>query len=152
MSVTDPRLRHPATVPSKLLKAKRMTVSIARTQSLDAYDKLVARQKRAQLRAQKLRERAHAHALNHLKAFLLSSFTEAKLVAHVRNGGELCCADGLKYLRGVVDPLWAEVLNGWAYERLGCKGVAEEDRARYVAKLKIAFEDDSIIKYWETNS
>jgi hypothetical protein len=72
----------------------------------------------------------------------LSDAIKTRLVADLRAGKALCCGDGLAYLKTIVDPLWAEKLNEWAYERLGCKGSAVRDWNEYANKLLVLFEDD----------
>jgi hypothetical protein len=54
-----------------------------------------------------------------------------RLAEHVRSGEPLCCADGRKHLLKFVDPVWAKVINAWAYDKLAC----EEDDSERLSRL-----------------
>ena len=38
-----------------------------------------------------------------------------------KNGGSLCCKDGLRFLRSILSEHQALELNEWAYNELSCK-------------------------------
>lgn len=59
----------------------------------------------------------------------------AQMADHVRTGGGLCCEKGRAWLNERVDEVWARILNGWAYDALGCSKRAPEQRQEYAQKV-----------------
>jgi hypothetical protein len=57
------------------------------------------------------------------------------LAQHVESGGALCCPDGHAWLRERLPEPWADAINEWAYERLGCSP-GESDRPEHAAKVR----------------
>lgn len=75
---------------------------------------------------------------DHLRDYPLSPAACNALRDRVRAGLPLCCKDGAAFLAAVVDPIWAEHLNEWAYDALTCRGGSrhvEEELRRLNQKL-----------------
>jgi len=63
------------------------------------------------------------------------------LVARVAAGGALCCDEGRKFLLSTVPPIWAALINHWAYEALSCKGNSK-NHGEDVAKVRLQLRRD----------
>lgn len=61
------------------------------------------------------------HVTNHLREHPLSEAARESLRGAVLEGKPLCCEAGMALLKGIVDPIWADHINDWAYEALGCR-------------------------------
>lgn len=59
---------------------------------------------------------------DHCRKHPLSSSQCRALLGALKGGYPLCCEAGKEVLDDIVDPIWAEVLNEWAYEALDCRG------------------------------
>lgn len=72
----------------------------------------------------------NAHLLDHpLSPEACNTLRDA-----VRNGAPLCCEKGRTFLATVVDPIWAEVINEWAYESFMCRG-SHNDSEEHLRRL-----------------
>lgn len=68
----------------------------------------------------------------------LTSDERERLAKHVASGGALCCFQGLNWLREQRIPeIWAQAINGWAYENLSCTSENSEAQAEAVRKLSL---------------
>jgi hypothetical protein len=69
----------------------------------------------------------------------LTESEREELAKHVEAGGSLCCEDGLVWLRDKLPEIWAQAINGWAYEALACQAGAHhwKDHATKVRNLKL---------------
>lgn len=68
------------------------------------------------------------------------------MAAYVAAGGALCCTDGLVWLKERLPEPWAQAINGWAYEYLGCSPRQEwllgyAERVRRLALDRLPSED-----------
>lgn len=77
---------------------------------------------RVDAEAAEARQELERFVAAHCRDCPLSLPARQKLFEALRERRPLCCAQGKKLLDDVVDPIWAEVLNEWAYEALTCKG------------------------------
>ena len=59
----------------------------------------------------------------------LTEAERTEIAEYVAVGGTLCCVIGLAWLRARLPEPWAQAINGWAYEHLGCNRSEEERRA-----------------------
>lgn len=64
----------------------------------------------------------------------LTEAEREELAKHVEVGGALCCHEGLTWLRERLPEPWAQALNGWAYEHLGCQ--EKSRRAEFAKKVR----------------
>lgn len=58
--------------------------------------------------------------LAYLEQHPLSTEQKAALIDAFQAGRPLCCEKGRATLAEIVDPIWTESLNAWAYEVLSC--------------------------------
>ncbi len=67
------------------------------------------------------------HAQRHRKEQPPTKREKAAILSMYYQGLPLCCRGGLANLRSIIDPCWAEYINDWAYENLGCTGNAPKE-------------------------
>lgn len=79
-------------------------------------------------------EALRAFMTNHLREHPLAEHTRESLRATVHADKPLCCEAGKAFLDTIVDPIWAESINAWAYEALGCRAGARY-REEFLRKL-----------------
>jgi hypothetical protein len=132
------------------MSTKAPTFSRRREVSLAERDALRKKSQSAAKRAAALAYQVIEHERAHMREFPLTPQVMDQLATMVGRGEALCCEAGRDRLRPLVDPLWADAINAWAYEHLSCKthGNRDEELASFKAKLTVAFYDGSIIKEW----
>lgn len=64
----------------------------------------------------------------------LTEAERTELAEYVAAGGALCCPSGLAWLRERLPEPWAQAINGWAYEQLGCREASK--RTVYAEKVR----------------
>lgn len=74
----------------------------------------------AEKSSEEAREQLRVFELKHWANKPLTAFEQLALRAVVTAGWPLCCAEGKKVLAEIVDPIWAERINAWAYEVMTC--------------------------------
>jgi hypothetical protein len=89
----------------------------------------------ANMRVTETEDRLKNERERYVLARPLTEAERAELAEHVATGGTLCCSDGLAWLRERLPEPWAQAVNGWAYEYLGCSS-SEEGRVRYVERVR----------------
>jgi hypothetical protein len=104
--------------------------------SIGRWLKLQANLRHATDERDRAEKRLRTHVERHLQRHPLSEEQKQALVAVVRDGGQLCCDDGRETLYRLVDSIWTNELNGWAYEALACHRGSDDDRDHWLAKLR----------------
>lgn len=100
--------------------------------ALKAAERVIERiKKRLEKKEAEVTELRAAYA----KARPLTEAEREAMVAHVEKGGSLCCDVGLAWLRERLPEPWAQAINGWAYEHLGC-APPEDWRAYYSERVR----------------
>jgi len=99
---------------------------------LVAFDADVDQRAKQLAQAERARD---AFIAQHCADHPLSDELVAQMADHVRTGGGLCCEGGRAWLNERVDEVWARVLNGWAYDALGCSKRPPEQRQEYAQKV-----------------
>lgn len=90
------------------------------TRQIEAWEYLKTKVKKAAEAERAADKTLDDFVTEHLRDHPLSPEAIAELRAAVGAGKPLCCKDGAVFLAAVVDPIWAEHLNEWAYDALGC--------------------------------
>lgn len=102
---------------------------------LAVLDRSIEKHRRELERAQRKKSE---FILRHCQENPLSAVIIAAMTERVQGGKPLCCDRGLEWLAANVDPVWATVLNRWAYETLSCSGDSPEKRQRYAQLVRDA--------------
>jgi hypothetical protein len=90
-----------------------------------------------------LREAIARHCDEHP---LLCMIVDA-MIERVRDGKGLCCQSGHDWLLTHVDPIWARVLNAWAYEHLSCSEDRPERIEEFAQLVREALNNGRIQKW-----
>lgn len=79
----------------------------------------------------------------HCRSYPLTAKQQRELRTTLQTGHQLCCEAGREALAKIVDPIWVEVINGWAYENLTCrKAPVPRTKAEQLQRL------DEQLKEW----
>lgn len=105
--------------------------------------KAIAEQKRRE--ADAADQAVTRYLKGHCQRHPLTEAQQRQLKEGLLSDKALCCKAGREFLSTVVDPIWAELLNGWAYEELSCTEVTDEDRERFSRKLDAVFGDYEVL-------
>jgi len=106
-------------------------IEIARKDADQAREALQAAE--AQLLAAEAQLLAAKRA--YVKARPLTTSERERLAQRVGRGYPLCC-EGRTWLRAHLPPLWADMLNVWAYETLACSEKRSERLREYAEKVR----------------
>lgn len=93
----------------------------------------------AEKRCDQAVRRKHDFERRHMKEHPLSEQAKGEVLEHFKGGGHLCCEKGRAWLSSHVDPVWAELINDWAYEALACND--SRHFVDYLAKVETMLQE-----------
>lgn len=114
---------------------------------IEAAKRNLQRQRAVQEEMDGLFAEWEALTLAYLSEHPLTDDEKERLREAVRAGEPFCCEKGRRWLMGnISDPLWVDLLNDWAYSRLGGCSTGDAD-GLWLRNLNEALDDLGVFLY-----